>query len=219
MVPRHRGSDTGDPAKRVAYVITHEIKTRHVSLLDFALLSVEKVARFRSEESIIFSLSSSREFSLSLNIEILDEILRSWIGEVSFFLSFLLSSVDPRGICRVMRVTRRSWKATVPRCWRIVILLCAGRHFLLPSWATSGKKEHGQSGARFVSTVSDSRRRSAPWKLNAPRSRFYLFPFPLSFLLFFFRIEYSRLGISKKKRGEIAYVASKSSSLFLFFFR
>lgn len=54
MVPRHRGSDTGDPAKRVAYVITHEIKTRHVSLLDFALLSVEKVARFRSEESIIF---------------------------------------------------------------------------------------------------------------------------------------------------------------------
>ena len=85
-----------------------------------------------------------------------------------------------------MRVTRRSWKATVPRCWRIVILLCAGRHFLLPSWATSGKKEHGQSGARFVSTVSDSRRRSAPWKLNAPRSRFYLFPFPLSFLSFFF---------------------------------
>lgn len=146
----------------------------------------------------------------------MDEILRSWIGEVSFFLSFLLSSVDPRGICRVMRVTRRSWKATVPRCWRIVILLCAGRHFLLPSWATSGKKEHGQSGARFVSTVSDSRRRSAPWKLNAPRSRFYLFPFPLSFLLFFFRIEYSRLGISKKKRGEIAYVASKSSSLLFF---
>lgn len=59
----------------------------------------------------------------------------------SFFLFF---NVDPRGICRVMRVTRRSWKATVPRCWRIVILLCAGRHFLLPSWATSGEPARGR---------------------------------------------------------------------------
>lgn len=80
--------------------------------------------------------------------------------------------------------------------------------------ASTGKKEHRQSGARFVSTVSDSRRRSAPWKLNALRSRFY-FSLSLFPLLLFFRIEYSRLGILNRGKKERRNRESRTSKSFL----
>lgn len=82
--------------------------------------------------------------------------------------------------------------------------------------ASTGKKEHRQSGARFVSTVSDSRRRSAPWKLNALRSRFY-FSLSLFPLLLFFRIEYSRLGILNRGKKERRNRESRTSKSFLCF--
>lgn len=60
-------------------------------------------------------------------------------------------------------------KQRCPEVWRIVILLCAGRHFLLPSWASS--RNDGEEGTPSIESKickhSFRLATAASWKLNA----------------------------------------------------
>lgn len=97
--------------------------------------------------------------------------------------------------------------------WRIVILLCKGRHFLLPSWATS--RSDGEEGTPSIESKICKHsfrlaQTSASWKPNAfsssvghDQSPFsFLFPsFPLLFSPFLNSHSHFKERLGKNRRN------------------
>lgn len=107
-----------------------------------------------------------------------------------FFLSTRASAMNlSRNACHTSLVESNG--ATV---WRIVILLCTGRHFLLPSWATS--RSDGEEGTPSIESKICKHsfrllQTSASWKHNGQAISFFFF---LSLYLFIL------IGVLTKRR-------------------